>query len=266
MTNVRRWTVLLTAMLLGPCGCAVVDHPTPADESYEVSPVTGRGYWLYVPLNCRADRPAPLIVTCHGTVPFDVANMHIREWKTIGEQNGCIIVAPELKGTDGILGDGPVGDMLADERYILTIISALGYRYNIDRNNVMITGFSGGGFPTYFVGLRHPDVFNVVVARNCNFSRSNLQDWFPPEARQQDLLVYYGENDPGTIVDQSRAAIETLHQWGFNLEQETIPHAGHERHPEVAMKFFNLHMRTPRSSLPATLPTSASAPATQQQE
>ncbi len=256
----RLLPILATMWLLLPAGgCAVVDNPTPVDERYETNPVTGRGYWVYVPLSCQPDHPSPVIITCHGTVPFDVANHHIREWKTIGEQTGCIIVAPELKGTDGILGDGPTHDMLADERHILTLLAALGYRYNLDRANIMITGFSGGGFPTYFVGLRNPGVFSVVVGRNCNFSRSNLQGWFPPEATGQDVLVYYGENDPGTILDQSKNCIETLRQWGFTVERETIPQAGHERHPEVAMKFFRLHMRPPKPSLPAGVGTTAPA-------
>jgi poly(3-hydroxybutyrate) depolymerase len=203
-----------------------------------------------VPSTYREETPAPLIVTCHGTPPYDVAEHHIREWKMLGEQNGCIVVAPELIATDGLFGDGPVVGMLNDERYILSIISQLSYRYNIDRGNIMITGFSGGGFPTYWIGLRHPGIFSVVAARNCNFSESNLDGWYPPEALRTPIIVYYGERDPATIMSQSIEAIAYLRRKGFvNLETYVVPNAGHERYPEVAMDFFRRNKRRPIPSM-----------------
>jgi len=247
-TIARTGVLLLVAAL--STGCAVpLTPPTPVSPVRRVDPATGQGYWIYVPSTYRHDRAAPVIVSCHGTPPYDVANHHIREWQWYGEKNGCIVVAPELIATDGIIGDGPLTGMLADERYILSLLSTLGYRYNIDLANIMITGFSGGGFPTYWVGLRRPDIFSVVVARNCNFSESNLDGWYPPEAKKTPVLVYYGTDDPGAIKGQSEAAIRYLRAKGFNVAWKVIPNVGHERHPEVAMEFFRRNWRAPRPSL-----------------
>jgi poly(3-hydroxybutyrate) depolymerase len=241
--------VLVPAALVA--GCAVPQSQnTPVKQKHEINPSTGRGYWIYVPSSYTHARPAPLIVTCHGTPPYDVAEHHIREWKMLAEQNGCIVVAPDLVATDGIFGDGPIIGMLEDERLILSLISLLGYRYNIDLANIMITGFSGGGFPTYWVGLRNPEVFKFVIARNCNFSESNLDGWYPPEAQHTFVMIYYGQNDPGTIALQSQTGIDYLTSRGFNVTPEQIPGAGHERHPEVAMRFFREHMQPPRPSMP----------------
>jgi len=239
---------VLVAALLG--GCAVTQpQNTPVQQWREIDPATGRGFWIYVPSTYREQTPVPLIISCHGTPPYDVAEDHIREWKMLGEQNRCIVVCPELIATDGLIGDGPIVGMLSDERYILSLVSLLGYRYNIDRNNVMITGFSGGGFPTYWVGLRNPEVFSVVVARNSDFSKSNLDGWYPPEAKRTPVMIYYGQNDPGTIVSQSKAAITYLRSKGFSVKTYVIPHSGHERHPEVAMDFFRTHWRVPKPSM-----------------
>lgn len=239
------WVVLAAAG-----GCAVTQpQNTPNWQRREIDPVSGRPYYIYVPSTYRNSKPAPLIVSCHGTPPYDVAEHHIREWKMLAEQNGCIAVAPELIATDGLIGDGPIIGMLDDERFILSLISSLGYRYNVDRANVMITGFSGGGFPTYWVGLRHPDVFSAVVARSCNFSEYNLDGWFPQEAVGQAVMVYYGSNDPGAIQGQSRAAVKYLQSKGFRLASKVIPGVGHERHPEVAMQFFRAQWRRPKPSL-----------------
>lgn len=194
----------------------------------------------------------PLIVSCHGSPPFDVANHHVREWKWLAETYGCIAVAPTLVGTDGIFGDGPISAMLTNEHVILSVISTLGYRYNIDRANVMITGFSGGGFPTYWVGLRHPDVFTVVAARNCNFNKRNLDGWFSPDGLKRPVIVYWGENEPGPIVMQSQDAVSYLRSRGYVVATAIVPGSGHDRHPEVAMRFFLSNRRPAMGSLPGS--------------
>jgi poly(3-hydroxybutyrate) depolymerase len=249
-----RLTVVVPVLLVAlAAGCAVTQpEDTPVPHRFQKDPVTGKGFFIYVPSSYHHSRPAPLIVTCHGSPPFDVAEHHVREWKMIGEQNGCIVIAPVLVGTDGILGDGPLVGMLENERTILSVISLLGYRYNIDKANVMITGFSGGGFPVYWVGLRHPDVFSVVVARNCNFSAYNVDGWYPPEAKKMPVFIYHGQNDPGAIVDQSQKATTYLTAKGFKVETMVLPGTGHDRRPEVAMEFFTRNMRPPRPSLPAS--------------
>lgn len=249
MKSCRLVVLLVLVGLLG--GCAVTqDQNTPAWQRYELDPATGRGYWIYVPSRYRHDRPAPLIVTCHGSPPFDVSSHHIREWKMLGERNGCIIVAPELIGTDGILGDGPRVGMLANERFILSLLSLLGYRYNIDRANIMITGFSGGGFPTYWVGLRHPDIFSVVAARSSNFNKGNLDGWYPMDALKTRVLVYWGQNDPAAIRLQSEAAVRYLRSKGFSVRTATLPGVGHQRRPEVAMAFFRKNWRVAVPTMP----------------
>jgi len=236
----------LVVLLAVAGGCHVPQRQdTPAWQRHEIDPISRRGYYIYVPDGYNHSTPAPLIISCHGTPPYDVADHHIRELKMLGEQNGCIIVAPELIATDGLIGDGPIVGMLDDERFILSLISSLSYRFNIDRANIMITGFSGGGFPTYWVGLRHPDVFSAVVARSSNFSRHNLDGWYPAGGTSQAVMVYYTQNDPGAIRGQSDVAIEYLRSKGYDVETKEIPGLGHERRPDVAMDFFRRHWRRP---------------------
>jgi len=235
------------AMVAAGAGCAVPQgQNTPVPERKELDPVSGRDFWIYVPSTYTHAEPMPLVITCHGTPPYDVAHHHIREWKKLGEDNGCIVVAPSLKGTGGLIGDGPIVGMYDCERVILSLLSFLSYRYNIDRANVMLTGFSGGGFPTYWVGLRHPDLFNCVVPRNANFNAGNLDGWWPPQARSLNVLVYYGANDPAAIKAQSQRGIQYLRANGFAVETAFIPGAVHERHPEVAMEFFRKQWRNPQ--------------------
>jgi len=169
----------------------------------------------------------------------------------LGETHGCIVATPSLIGTDGLLGGGPVSGMLQCERIIMSVISQLGYRFNIDRANIMITGFSGGGFPTYWVGLRHPDVFSVIVARNCNFNEGNVEGWVPAGSSKVAIKVYYGSNDPFPITTQSRAAVRYLRSKSYYVETEVLGGYGHQRQPEVAMAFFLKHRRPARPTIPS---------------
>ncbi len=236
--------LITTCALAGLTGCHVPQPQTTRTKPRLISePITNGVYYLFVPYTYNRDKPAPLIVTCHGTDPFDVAAHQVGEWKWLAEQHGCILVCPKLTSTDGLLGAGSIGRLLRDERLIMTVIGQLHYLYNIDRKNIMITGFSGGGFPVYFVGLRHPDIFSAVVARNCNFNRHALEGWYPPEALASPVMVYYAENDPGAIRIQSENAIKYLRSAGFNLRTAIVPRKGHERTPEYAMKFFLEHWR-----------------------
>ncbi len=240
--NVMR--ILLTTYLFLSCltGCAVPqDKDTPVDPRLLVEPITGRLYYLYIPSTYRRDRPAPVIVSCHGTDPFDVAAHHVGEWKMLAENYGCILICPKLISTDGILGSGDINQLLRDECLIMSIIGQMHYIYNIDRRNVMMTGFSGGAFPVYFIGIRHPDIFSVVVSRSGNFNRYALDGWYPPEAVRTPVMVYYTQHDPGAIKDQSEKGIAYLRSAGFKVTTKVIPGSGHERHPEVAMKFWLEH-------------------------
>jgi poly(3-hydroxybutyrate) depolymerase len=233
----------VAALVLAALGGCAVPQPqnTPVQPKLVTDPTTGNPYYLYVPSTYRRDEPAPLIVSCHGSDPFDVAAHQVGEWKMLAEVHGCLLVCPKLSGTDGILGTGAPNVMLPDERRIMSAISHVQRRYNVDRENVMITGFSGGGFAVYFVGLRHPDVFTAAVSRSGNFNAQSIDGWYPAEARKMPVMVYYGQNDPAAIRAQSEQAVAYLRAKGFPVETKVIPGIGHERRPEVAMDFWLRH-------------------------
>jgi poly(3-hydroxybutyrate) depolymerase len=208
--------------------------------------ISGHSYHLFVPGSYRPDRAAPLIVSCHGTVPYDTAEFQMREWKAQAEEHGCLVACPELAGTDGLHGGVPTDSLTQDEQFILSVIAEISQRYRVDRQNTMITGYAGGGLPAYFVGLRHPEVFSVVAARSCNFNGMPAADQIPPQTRNTSVLIYWQQNDPGTVVAQSKAAVDHFTSAGLNVKSIVMPGIGHERRPEVAMKFFLDHLR-PRS-------------------
>ena len=91
----RAMNALTATALLLASGCAVPQpQNTPVPPKLLQEPVTGCIYYLYVPSTYSRDKPAPLIISCHGTDPYDVAAYQIGEWKMLAEEYGCLLVCP----------------------------------------------------------------------------------------------------------------------------------------------------------------------------
>lgn len=226
-------------------GCAVPQsQDTPVQERLLTEPITGRAYYLYVSSKYDPAKPAPVIISCQGTAPYDTADGQVKEWKKIAEDHGVILICPTLTSSDGILTGSDAGliqRLLNDERFILTILGELHYLYNIDRRNIFLTGWSGGGYPVYFIGPRHPDLFAAVVARQPTFRRGCVDGWHPEAARDIPLLIFYGTADVAPVPAQAREAAEYFRSQGFRRVDLTTVEGGHARHPDLAMKFFLKH-------------------------
>jgi len=236
----RRLTVLLPVLLL-LSGCPVTQpQDTPVDEVAATEPRTGRSYWLYLPSCYKADRKWPLVITLHGTHGWDSRDAQIREWKSLAEREGLIVASPQLRSVQGIL---PVSrelwrrDLDADEQAILGLLDDLCARYEIDQHKVLLTGFSAGGYPLYFVGLRNPRRFDMLIARACNssidlFESVELTD----EARALPILIFWGKDDLTPLREQSWAAFRYLREHGFRKADKDETKGGHLRRPEVAYR------------------------------
>jgi len=200
-----------------------------------------RDYFVYRP-SAYGKFPMPLVVTCHGTNPWDSAQMQINEWKYLAETNNFVVIAPVINSARGFIPPGPpegTNILKDDERFILKIIQPYLTSPNIDNRATMITGWSAGGFATYYVGLRHPEIFRVVVARQCNF----VQEYYPEEARRanpyQPVLIFYGKGDLPILKADSQVAYRFLKDAGHKNLFVLGLDGGHSRRPEVALDFFN---------------------------
>jgi len=227
-------TVPFTAML----GCAVTQpQDAPAPEIVGSEPRTGREYSLYVPAGYDAGRKWPLVITLHGTFLFDGHRDQIREWKMLAEENGFIAAAPRLRSTQGILpriGSLWYEDLAADEKTILALLDLLEARYAIDANNVLLTGFSSGGYPMYWTGLRNPGQFSMLVARAGNCDTGMLDRIrLGPGAQKLPVAMIYGTTDLWMLRNQTFEAYEYLTQHGVPASIKPVG-GGHWRHPEVA--------------------------------
>jgi predicted esterase len=199
-----------------------------------------RDYYIYLPTS-YGKHPVPLVVTCHGTNPWDSARLQINEWKSLAEENNFVVIAPVINSARGFIPPGPPEGtriLQEDERFILKITQRFLNNPKIDHRATMITGWSAGGFATYYIGLRHPDIFRVIAARQANFLRDYYPDDIPKFNPYQPILVFYGDGDLPVLKADAHAAYRFLKNSGQqNLALRSMA-VGHTRHPEVALDFL----------------------------
>ena len=225
-------------------GCPVTqrqDVPSPQHRLKE--PTVKRNYSLYLPSYHNATRKWPLVITLHGTYGWDGHMRQVQEWKYLAEQKGFVVAAPYLKSVQGILPRFETlwfKDLASDEKAILALLDELIPKYSIDPKAVLLTGFSAGGYPMYYVGLRNPKRFSMLVARACNSSVSLFERVkFTEDTRSLHVVIFWGKDDLKPIQDQSWSAFEYLRgrRRCFNTRKKEIQ-GGHLRRPGLAYRFW----------------------------
>ena len=243
----RRQMAFLPLLVL-LAGCPVTqrqDVPNPQQSLKE--PTAKQDYSLYVPSYHSADRKWPLVITLHGTHGWDGHVRQVKEWKYLAEQKGLVVAAPYLKSVQGILPRIKsiwFKKLESDEKTILALMDTLIPKYNIDPNAVLLTGFSAGGFPMYYVGLRNPTRFNMLIARACNSSISLFERIkFTDQTRKLPVTIFCGKDDLKPIQDQSWQAFRYLRgrRRCFNTRKKDTK-GGHQRRPDIAYQLWLPHL------------------------
>ena len=235
-------TAIVVTMMAGLlAGCPVTQpQDTPVSARHIVDPETGRKYWLYVPSYYTNQRKWPLVISLHGSKVWDGPIRQIMEWKDLAERHGFLIAAPRAKSAEGILPVLGRRDLLEeDEKVVLGAIEDIDTRYGVNRDAVMLTGFSAGGYPLYWIGLRNPGTFNMLIARACNASLDHLERIEPTdEARKLPIVIFWGKDDLLPIQKQSWAAFRWLREHRFFETDKQQVRGGHLRRPELAYRFW----------------------------
>ncbi len=121
------------------------------------------------------------------------------------------------------------------EEYVLDVLQAVQKVYPVDPANVFLMGFSQGGFLSYSLGLRHPEVFRGVIPIG---GWLDPRDFSPAEAeaaRATSFLVCHSPEDtaiPSALSDPSVAYLKEQ-----KIPVESFPYAGgHVISPAVVSK------------------------------
>ncbi|MBI4580983.1 MAG: prolyl oligopeptidase family serine peptidase [Planctomycetes bacterium] len=229
--------VLAAIALTLATGCPVVSNlAAPGRVVQQKDPDQQREYQLYIPTRYTPAARWPLVVTCHGTRPYDTADSQFDEWKGLAEQKGFLLIAPELKGTVGDFvppAAEQVRRQLDDEAAILSMVRTVSAGYTIDDSRIFLTGWSAGGYAVLFTGLRNPDVFRALSLRQPNFDPPFFELCVPFMDRYQQIQITFGSLDP-----LREGAIKCL-DWLRAHEFEPVPLERPGTHKRDALPVYN---------------------------
>ncbi len=254
LSRLIRTGILLA--LAGACaGCPVTQpQDVPGLTTRHRAAGADSDYYVYAPSDHAELGPMPLLVTLHGTHGFDRAKSQIKEWKALAEQYGFVVIAPSVSSPQGIL---PISrgsrrkDLARDEQRVLAAMQDIrdSGKYKINDKAVMITGFSAGGFPLYYIALRNPDEFSVIVGRFCNCDMKIVESIeITDKLRATPILIYFSKtginpvsSNLNPVVRQSWAVYRHLRMNRCYEAKIKAVGGGHRRRPELAMDFWLKH-------------------------
>lgn len=176
--------------------------PGPQDDAKKVR--TGRfteklpGYeqelWAYVPDSYNADYQYGMLVFTHPANDSMEATV-FREWQSICELRGIILVAPKAAKLAGWTAN--------ETDYVKDVVEKFKERYNVDANRVAIHGFGNGGTFAAQTAFKHREHFRGVILAGASINRP------PPENQPDQRLQFHlvcGDKDPQVVTVRRAAA------------------------------------------------------------
>jgi len=239
-----RVQILLIPLAAVLAGCPVMQRvDTPAQPIRSVEPKSGTSYRVYVPSYHTRTRAWPLVITLHGPAPFDSPKRQVQEWQWLAEQHGLIVVAPSVRSSAGGIGATIesvwMKRLASDEQAILSLIVEMNRKYNADKQTVLLTAASTGGYAMYYTGLRNPSRFSMLIARGGSSSLKIFEQIRPTDAaRELPIWVLWGKDELQSVQRQSWQAFRYLREHGYRKTEKREERGGTLRRPELTFSFW----------------------------
>jgi poly(3-hydroxybutyrate) depolymerase len=231
----------MTLVQFGCVNLLVMQPPGKGVTKYERLKATKAKYWLYYPKDFEASRVYPVVFTLHGMKPFDNAKSQSKEWQDLADRHGLVVCAPELYSSD-LLSIIPLDRMTPslekDVNNLLHIIAHISRHPWYDKNNVLVTSWSYGGYIAHYMFNHYPAHFTHLVARQSNFSSKTLNAQKAQSHAGRPIAITYGQGDFPICVKESEEAVDWYRRMGYNVVVNEQKGKIHQRTPEVAAEFF----------------------------
>ena len=156
-------------------------------------------YWAFVPESYSPARSYSLLVWLHPSNTTMEATMY-REWKTICEQRGIILLAPTTSTRTGWTPN--------HAEYVRDVVDDFRKTYNVANFRTAVHGLGNGGEFAASVAFRFPELFRGIALASAPLR--NAPPEHSPEFQVQFHLIY-GDRDPaGALVQKTAAGLSKL--------------------------------------------------------
>jgi predicted esterase len=189
-------------------------------------------YSIYVPKDYDDEVPTALFVALHGSgvdevsYALDVARLNSQARVQL-QIPKMIMIAPKARG----LSDWYLGNSGKD---VIECIDHVKFLYNIDEKNIIIHGFSMGGYGAWRLSLLHPDLFKAAVILSGAISPppylkgENIVDLLDKaEGKKLNYFIVHGAKDNAVPVAAARKVVQRLKELGIPHEYIEIKDAYH---------------------------------------
>jgi predicted peptidase len=97
-----------------------------------------------------------------------------------------------------------------EERYVMEIINDMKQMFNIDTNQVYLTGYSMGGYGTWSIGTAHADLFAAISPME---GALNSYTGTLANLKNTPIWIFHGAKDMAVLPDSDRKSAETLEEF-----------------------------------------------------
>ena len=149
----------------------------------ESLPDGSREFWAYVPQDYNPAWEYGLMVWLHPGGDTMEAKI-LKEWKSICERRGIILLAPKSRQPNGWSAD--------EGQSVVECVKWIQERYSVDPSRVYLHGYQDGGSFAWYLGFKHREIFRGVQAIAAGLRQRPPEN--RPDFRQQFHLIC-GERD-----------------------------------------------------------------------
>jgi predicted esterase len=215
---------------------------------------TFQPYTIYVPKDYDDEVPIALFVALHGSGVDEVAyalNMArlISQARMQLQIPKMIMIAPRARG----VSDWYLGDSGKD---VIECIDHVKSLYNIDGKNIILHGFSMGGYGAWRLSLLYPDLFKAAIILSGAISPPPLLEGEKivdlldrAKGKKLNYFIVHGAKDNAVPVEAAREAVQRLKELGIAheyIEIKNAYHTGYNKWVEIFKWLKNLVNRYKR--------------------
>lgn len=176
----------------------------------------------------------PLLMMAHGN--GSSGPKEIEGWLDLAKQHNFTIACPTF------LSAAQSMHIPEDVPYFKDCLHWIEDNLQYDKNNVYMTGFSGGGFAVWHLATMRPDFFKGLFLQSGNFAGqyydTHLSGW-----TDKPIHLVWGTEDSPTVIAQNKQAIDLLQSQHFtNFSIEIIPGAHHQPHHDLVVTWMEQQM------------------------
>ena len=195
------------------------------DKGLKIKPKdTNYHYISYTPKEYKKDslKKWPLIIYLHGGTPrgTDLKKLYAsgipdQIWR--GREFPFIIVAPQC----------PLGHRWSTDDWFENFYNEITTKYNVDTNKVYLTGASLGGAGTWYLAIKHPDIFAAIAPMSGFTSHIEYINQNIDKLVDMPIWAFHGKIDKVVQFEETERVVLRLEGKNKNLKFTAEPDVGH---------------------------------------